>query len=393
MYTERRTNTPSPFLRDMLDNHRIHLRDDKNFLVAYLHTMDSVDCSRQILSATMSLCCYIGVCSDLLCGICCTCIVKPSRPSWNPKFSTIVNITRRISHFTFQNVKASDFPKLRTQMERKPPESELPKGVKVVPYEHLDNNSALPRCHWIYPESYTAPSLQTTAGAVILFFHGGGFCMGSVDSYQGLTMKICKETNTTILAINYRLAPEHPYPAGENDCLDSYKWLVTNVSPNQVFLMGDSAGGALVVRTLVRAKDEGLALPKASILISPWVDMFNSLDDSFTKYYDIDYVGPSIVALAAMYVSPPSDSHSSIYQQLEGLPPMLIEYGEVETFSGQIRRFIDRAKSCGVSVDFNEYPDMVHVFQMFYNTDQRQCIESFLNMKKFIDKLMLSSKN
>jgi epsilon-lactone hydrolase len=337
----------------------------------------------------MSCLCYLGVCSDIFCGVCCSCFKQPTRPSWNKRFDLVMAITRRASRFAFKSVNDSDIPKLRDMLDKNTfAESDLPKGISVKSFDHVGDVSTLPFGEWVYPTTFNDPWLRLgeQSGPIILYLHGGGFCLGNVsNSHRPVTMKIASETNSTVLAINYRLAPEHPHPAADDDCFEAYKWLISQVSSKQVFIVGDSAGGALVVSVLVRARDSGIAPPQGAILISPWVDIFNSSDPSFSLYKDVDFLTPNISALGVLYISPPTDAHSAVNQRLDGLPPLLVEYGETELFAGQIRRFIDKALASGVTVEFHEHNDMVHDFIMFYNLGQPQCDQAFANMKKFID--------
>lgn len=324
---------------------------------------------------------------------CCSCISKPTLPSWNSNFDLLINIVRTIIR-SMPFLSVDKVEKYRS-MDRPTPENKLPRDVTIIKGDNLEGlpDGLVMSYQWIFPKSLSAPSFPLQDSQVnrkfLLYLHGGGFVQGTADSYNALTTKIAQDLGITILAVNFRRAPEFPYPVPEEDCLAAYNWLVARVNPKNIFTAGDSAGGALAVGAIVRARNAGIQLPSGCILISPWVDIFDKSRPSFTKYANIDYSPIHLPdSYGILYIPSRSNEYSAINQDLTGFPPLLVEYGACEMFADQIDDFVDKARSQGVTVTANKYEDMIHVFQLFHQTKQRQCQESFDAMKKFVDSLL-----
>lgn len=270
----------------------------------------------------------------------------------------------------------------------------MPRGVLIKIGKHLDKNPALPGYEWIYPKGIKCPDdfLDSTR-KYILYIHGGAFVMCKPHTHRLLMFEICKATDATILSIDYGRAPENPYPKPEIECLNVYKWLIKSIDPSNIIIAGDSAGGALAIGTLVRARDEVVPLPLGGVLLSPWVDFFNIYDNSMSENAKFDYLPTRLVQpVAQFYVDPPRDGCSPIFQNLAGLPPLLVEIGDAEILRDQIQRFVDKAITQGVSVRHNLYPDMIHVFQLLSSavTGAEQPRLSISNIASFIDDLFKS---
>lgn len=210
-------------------------------------------------------------------------------------------------------------------------------------------------------------NIGTASKDVILFFHGGGYVYGSTDTHRAFINRIAKKTKKTIISVDYRLAPEHPFPAATNDAFTVYNWLIQaeNYHSNQIILMGDSAGGTLCTSILLKLKEEHLEMPKTAVLISPWVQPYaegNSID--FNDEYDIGGQ-PFLVDCANKYLDNKHKENSlvaPIFGDLSGLPPMLIQVGTCEVLLTQIQNFVAKAKSEGVDITYTEYEDMFHTF-------------------------------
>lgn len=257
--------------------------------------------------------------------------------------------------------------------------------------QKTDELTSIVRHEWVYPKQEGFPDLNDTNTKnrrFMLYLHGGGFIVGSPGTHRLLVYDICKATGMTALVIDYRRPPENPYPAPELDCFEAYKWLCSKVGASRVVLAGDSAGGALVLKTLVRARDAGLPKARCAILLSPWVDLFDNERESCIKNSFIDYIPVHMIPFAAqMFIDPPDNVHSAIHQNLQGLPPLMVEVGESEVLRDGIIAFIRKAQSSGVYVEHNIYTDMVHVFQLLGFTQQREAKLSFHNMSVFVDKM------
>jgi len=205
----------------------------------------------------------------------------------------------------------------------------------------------------------------------ILYLHGGGFRLGSVASHRELISRIADASGCRVLALNYRLAPEHRFPAPVEDALSTYHWMLDQgLKPENIAFAGDSAGGNLVLAAMLSLRDSGLPLPVAAALMSPWTDMAAS-GESYVSRADADPIHqrPMILALAKNYLGPDGDPcqplASPLYAGLAGLPPLLIQVGDRETVLSDSTVFAERAKAAGVDVELEVWGGMIHVFQMF----------------------------
>lgn len=207
------------------------------------------------------------------------------------------------------------------------------------------------------------------AGAsVLLYFHGGGFVFGSLRTHGEMIGALARASRARTLALEYRLAPQHPAPAAVEDAVTAYRFLLgQGIAPGNIALAGDSAGGTLVLSTLVALRDAGVALPGAAVAISPWVDLGCS-GASFEENARHDFVGKEHCLMAAEHYlagrAASSPEVSPLFASLSGLPPLLVQAGAVETLVDQIRAFDARARAAGVPVTYSEYPDMVHVWHL-----------------------------
>jgi len=225
----------------------------------------------------------------------------------------------------------------------------------------------------------------------ILYFHGGGFRFGSVTSHRDLIARISEASGCRVLAINYRLAPEHRFPAPLEDALAAYRWLLDQgLKPECIAFAGDSAGGNLALACLLSLRERGLPLPAAGVLMSPWTDLA-ATGASYTSRSDVDPIHqrPMIVALAKNYLGEDGDPCnplvSPLYADLTGMPPLLIQVGDRETVLDDSTMFADKARAAGIDVELQVWDGMIHVFQMFGEelAEARQAIDS---IAKFLDK-------
>jgi acetyl esterase/lipase len=204
--------------------------------------------------------------------------------------------------------------------------------------------------------------------AVVLYFHGGGFCFGSIRTHGPLVGALARAARARTFAAEYRLAPEHTAPAAHEDALAAYRHLLAEgIAPQRIVLAGDSAGGTLVLATLLALRDAGEPMPAAGIAISPWVDLSCS-GASFTANAPFDFVGETHCRLAAVSylggVDPRRPDVSPLFADLRGLPPLLIQAGGAEVLIDQIRAFAARAREAGVEATLSVYDDMVHVWHL-----------------------------
>ncbi|MFP6598949.1 MAG: alpha/beta hydrolase [Deltaproteobacteria bacterium] len=205
---------------------------------------------------------------------------------------------------------------------------------------------------------------------VLLYLHGGGYCIGSIDTHRAMVASLSEASGMKALALDYRLAPEHPHPAAVDDAVAAYRWLLANsVAPERIAIAGDSAGGGLSAATLVALREAGDPLPAAAVLISPWTDLA-ATGGSITERADIDPMIDMAVLnrMAVAYAGQTSTkdpSVSPLYAGLAGLPPLLIQVGTAEVLYDDSVRLAELARAAGVEVSFEAWEDMIHVFQAF----------------------------
>jgi acetyl esterase/lipase len=205
----------------------------------------------------------------------------------------------------------------------------------------------------------------------LLFLHGGGYVYGSLSSHGGMAAEIARSAHCQALQIEYRLAPEHPFPAAVEDACAAHEWLLARgFERDKIAIVGDSAGGGLAMSTLVALHALRRPLPGAAVCISPWVDL-EATGDSYRTRKTIDpMIEPGLVGfLANLYLNgqdPRQPTASPIHADLRGLPPLLIQVGEREVLYSDAEGLARKARSSGVDVTFEEWAGMVHVWHLYY---------------------------
>lgn len=220
----------------------------------------------------------------------------------------------------------------------------------------------------IKAEWITAPGAD--AGRAVLYLHGGGYVIGSINTHRDLGARISRAAKARVLLIDYRLAPEHPFPAAVEDSVAAYRWMLAQgLTPSRIAVAGDSAGGGLTVATLVAIRDAKLTLPAAGVCLSPWIDL-EGLGDSMKTKAAVDPIvqKEGLVEMAAHYLhgkDPRSPLAAPLYADLAGLPALLIQVGTAETLLDDSTRLAERARKAGVKVTLEPWENMIHVFQVF----------------------------
>lgn len=218
-------------------------------------------------------------------------------------------------------------------------------------------------CEWIVSDG-------ARDDAVLLYLHGGGYCIGSINTHRALVSRLSAATGMRGLAVDYRLAPEHPFPAAVDDATAVYRWLLAaDVSPSRVIVAGDSAGGGLTLATLLATRDAELPRPAGGVCLSPWTDLevTGATMDSHA-HRDPMIQRDGALRLAAAYLGTSharSPLASPLHADLRGLPPLLIQVGTAETLLDDSVRFAERARAAGVDVTLEPWEDMIHVWQAF----------------------------
>jgi acetyl esterase/lipase len=207
--------------------------------------------------------------------------------------------------------------------------------------------------------------------AAILYVHGGGYVIGSLDSHRHLVAETGRAANAVALALDYRLAPEHPFPAAVDDAVAGYRFLLAQgFKPGRIAIAGDSAGGGLVVAAMVAIRDAGLAQPGCAWCLSPWIDLEALGVTMETKAAADPMVQkPGILDMARLYLDgadPRSPLAAPLYADLAGLAPLLIQVGAAETLLDDALRLTGRAAAADVRVDLQVWPEMVHVWPLFF---------------------------
>ncbi|CCJ35302.1 alpha/beta hydrolase [Methanoculleus bourgensis MS2] len=203
----------------------------------------------------------------------------------------------------------------------------------------------------------------------LLFFHGGGFTGGSTAGHLDLCARLADAAGAGVFSVDYRLAPEHPFPAAVADCLAAYRYLLAEGhSPAGIVPVGISAGGTLVISMLLAARDAGVAMPAAAVSLSPAVDML-FLGESVLFNQETDWLTPNhLVGILKDYIAghdPTDPLASPLYADLQGLPPMLVQAGGGEILIDGIAAFVSAAALQGVSVTFDCAEGMFHCWQAF----------------------------
>jgi monoterpene epsilon-lactone hydrolase len=216
----------------------------------------------------------------------------------------------------------------------------------------------------------TAPGTDADADAVILYFHGGVYVIGSAATSVPLVAELARRTGARVITLDYRLAPEHPYPAAVGDARDAYQGLLEQgIDPGQIALAGESSGGGLAVATLLALRDAGTPLPSCAFLMSPYADLTLS-GDSIADRAEVDRtLTPEGLRLRIPdYVDGADASDpliSPIFADLTGLPPLLIQAGSNEILLSDALRLAERAAMADVTVILDVTDGVPHVFQAF----------------------------
>lgn len=262
-------------------------------------------------------------------------------------------------------------------------ENPLPESVKI---EQIEANG-VPTEWQIVPNA--------NEERVLLYLHGGGMVVGSPKNSRFLTVEIAKATKMKILSVDYRLAPEYPHPAGQEDCVKVYEWLLSEgFKPKNVIIGGLSAGGYFTITTLLRLRDEGKPLPRGAICLSPAVDLREEGADEL--FYQNARTDPILAdsglllwcTTAYLGGKDPNDPYiTPLLADLEGLPPVLIQASTSEMLYSGAKKFYEKAKKAGIDVKFETWEDVPHGFQTFGLNILPEAQDAINHIKIFIEDL------
>jgi acetyl esterase/lipase len=210
----------------------------------------------------------------------------------------------------------------------------------------------------------------SAADRAVLYLHGGGYIIGSVRTHRVLMAGLSQASGARVLGLEYRLAPEHPFPAPVEDAVAAYRWLLAEgYDAANIAVAGDSAGGGLTVSVMVQLRYLGLPMPGAAVCFSPWVDL-EGVGESMDTNAEIDPMvqQEGLAFMAQLYLDgcdPRAPLAAPLYADLRGLPPALIQVGSAETLLDDSTRLAENARAAGGDVELDVWEDMIHVWHLF----------------------------
>jgi len=291
--------------------------------------------------------------------------------------SLALRLVKMILRLTFKK-KVRDLGKtlkLRKTWERFAYFLHIAPGVTCAPFTH-------PSCpaEWLIPEKQPL--------ATLLYLHGGAYCLGSRKTHRAFLSHLCHLTNTRILSFDYRLAPEHPFPAALNDAIEMYHWLRKQMGPSSIYIAGDSAGGGLALALLLALKKEAAPLPKGVICFSPWIDLTHQGKTLKTNQKtDPLLYAPSLPVIAKAYIGNEDPSHphlSPLYGNWHNLPPLFVQAAQEEILLSDSLRLYDKVKNSKGAITLEIWKNRFHAWPYFASF-LPEAREAILHVKSFLE--------
>ncbi|WP_461538189.1 alpha/beta hydrolase [Spongorhabdus nitratireducens] len=282
-------------------------------------------------------------------------ILKPAR---HPERSWKAEYVCRLMRNIFEQASVSGLPWLRKLMDAQAKTVSEADGVFI--YDDILGGVPVHGCR---PLQIEQPK------RVLVYLHGGGYVFGSVKVYHQLMAQLAREMKALVIGVEYRLGPEHKFPAANDDCLAATLAVLEQYEPRTVTIAGDSAGGALTLATAVALKENGHPMPAACAVMAPWSEP-RDLSGSMKSHLPYDIFPLELFQMpdAQCYVTQALENHPRVnisQANLTGLPPLYIQTGSVELFYDQNKRLEKQAREAGVDVTQDVYEGMFHVFQLF----------------------------
>jgi acetyl esterase/lipase len=276
----------------------------------------------------------------------------PLRPTWTWTYEATVAFLRA-THARMEGLDPAGHRAIMESLVRPTP------ALRAVKREPVDAGG-VPAVWFIPPQA---------GEGVVLYLHGGAYVFGSPRTHGDLMARLALATGMRVLGLDYRLAPEHPFPSALEDVVKAWRWLqASGVSPKRAVLAGDSAGGGLALATLLVLRGRGEPMPAAGVLLCPWVDLA-ATGESLTRHARWDWIDRSIAGRWTEWAlggaSPEDPLASPVYADLHGLPPLYLQLGGAELLHDEGVRLAEKAKGEGVAVELDVWPDMVHDWQTF----------------------------
>lgn len=224
------------------------------------------------------------------------------------------------------------------------------------------------RAEWLIPP-------DSSEGHVLLYLHGGSFVLGLTSLHLEMVAHLARKLGARALLVDYRLGPEHPFPAALADCVTAYRWLLKQGRvPEKIVVAGDSAGGNLTLTTLMKLRDGGDPLPAAAACLAPVADLTGE-GGLFAEHYD-PLLHPRVAAIVDRSYVADNNPHnpliSPVFGNWRGLPPLLIHAGEDEVLRSDALRVAELAREAGVDVQLEIYPRMWHVWQLYLSLPEAE---------------------
>ncbi|MFX1454226.1 MAG: alpha/beta hydrolase [Promethearchaeota archaeon] len=255
----------------------------------------------------------------------------------------------------------------------------IPKEVKIERFKIGD-----------IPAEWISVS-EANEDEVYLRLFGGGYLMGTLESRRIISYHVSRATHLRCLNIEYRLAPEHPFPAALDDAVEAYKWLLSEgYDPKKIVIGGESAGGGLTIATLLKLIEENVELPATGVLMSPWADLTASGESIVTNQKYEPLIKDGLIWMAKSYAQEEPLTNpliSPVFADMKGLPPLLIQVGGIEALLDDSLTLAKRAKNAGVEVKLEVYENMTHVFQNF-GEELSESKKSYESVNQFIHKYL-----